>query len=766
MKVLKFFITSSLFLLMFFQPATLMAQGIGQCSSGINASNEVECCNGTNATIYSVECANYNSGGGSSGTSGTGSSSNTTYNPSSSTAGNGKSFSGTSFSGVGGAIAGCANVGGLLVGAVSGLFKKDKDDTGSSGIGQNVPTADEKTKAEAAKTKKQVEKTNRTKECLDGVAYAAAKSLLQQVSNKTLTWINKGLGGNPLYVQDLGSNLQSIRDEKLQSYLNSAQNSNPIFGNALRSTITQQTTGLTDGYLSKVMNTPEGKKYDSFQKSFSSGGWGALLNMNNNPIGATFNSANNLQKKIDDEQENRIREVQRNDGFLDMRECVEYKNIGNTSHGWDDDSGTTAGGAGDTTVTSASKKCVRYRTVTPGSVISNQAQNILGSGTRQLELADSINEILGAAFNQILDNLLQRGLSSLQNGRGGGNNSFGSAGRNVVIGSNGLPIGGGSAGDMFGYQLPGNGYDVQEFDISRPQMLRAIVQAQVNFLNRSKDSQIAMRTIVPTLGALDYCIPGPNPSWQDGLSGNFQSFITSFSTPSRDRTFAGKFLSAATSSTIQALVKLFGGGGDTKTLNAILGGQPELFDKTSGERKELSVWTYQYFTKDYDRLVKNTDGDWIRNWIGGGYERVVEKYKLNFTQDKIVALFTSVDPDVTKARGNIRESIKETGKLALYSENITELDADYKQAIEEKEDAIVELEEIRLEALQIVKKAKARHIVEQAAAGTPVKLSCIDRAYVIDETDIKGPKREELDTPEAKIIKDSRDASVYFYSQL
>jgi hypothetical protein len=36
-----------------------------------------------------------------------------------------------------------------------------------------------------------------------------------------------------------------------------------------------------------------------------------------------------------------------------------------------------------------------------------------------------------------------------------------------------------------------------------------------------------MDRIVPALGALDYCIPGPNPDWQNGLDANFQTFISS-----------------------------------------------------------------------------------------------------------------------------------------------------------------------------------------------------------------------------------------------
>ncbi len=717
------------------------------------------------------------------------------YDPNASST-TGKSFSGSSFSGVGGAVAGCANVGGMLVGAVSGLFSKSDSSSGSGGSsvtgnqphswgdgseenggGQDVPTNDTSTQGEVSQVKKEEKKANRTTECLNGVAYAVAKTLLQQVSNKTLNWVNKGLGGNPLYVQDLSSNLRTIRDEKLQTYLNTVNDENPIFGNAIRSAVTQQVTGISDGYLNKPMNTPEAKQYQAFQQNFSSGGWGALLNMNNNPVGALFNSSDKIAGSIGIEQKNRTDEVQRNNGFLDMRQCVEYKekptNEEVTCNGGIPKSDLPAGTAcyPDITTTTDSvstRECLRYKTVTPGSVISDQVKNVLGSNTRQLELADSINEVLGAFFDQLINNLFQRGLASLQGGgskNGGVGNGFGSFGSNVVIATNGSVIGNGASSNVFGYRNPGSGYDVQDFDISRPQMLRSVLQAQYNFLNASKDSQIAMRSVVPTLGALDYCIPGPNPTWADGLDTNFQNFIGSFTTPSRDRTFAGKFLSAATSSTIQAIVKLFGGGGNTKELNYVLVGEPELFNKVSGGTRSMGVWEYDYYTKDYARGVKNVDGDWIRNWLADGYNRIVAKYQTNFTQPKITALFTAVDPDTARAKNFVKESLKETANLISYANNTTELDINYDQAISEKEDQIAELEEIRREALQIVKAAKARHIAEQAAAGTPVNLACINKAYVIDESPITGQARKESDIPNP-IIQKARDANRYFYDHL
>ena len=229
-------------------------------------------------------------------TAGTGASSINTnralYNPVSSSDTK-KTFSGTSFSSVGGAITGCSNAGGIITGGMTKLFNKATKDRFIDPTA--VATTDSAATAE-------LKRANRTKECLDGVAYAISKNLLQQVSSKTLNWINKGLGGNPLYVQDIGSNLRTIRDEQLGRYLGSVQSSNPIFGNAIRSAVTKQITGISDGYIGVAMNTPEAQKYNSFQQDFTSGGWGSLLNMNNNPIGALFNSTNTVSKNIAVEQ--------------------------------------------------------------------------------------------------------------------------------------------------------------------------------------------------------------------------------------------------------------------------------------------------------------------------------------------------------------------------------------------------------------------------------------------------------------------------------
>jgi len=256
-----------------------------------------------------------------------------TFTPGASSGLTGNSFGGIQFSGVGGALASCTNIGGTICKAASSLFSgvscTSKSDTDS---GQKVPTNDKTTAANTKATANEEAKTTRREQCLNGAAYAVAKTALQSLSNKTLNWIRTGLGGNPFYVRDIDSYLNSVENEKLYSYLQSdVVRDNPIFGNALESVIKQQVTGYTDNVFSKVMNTPEALQYQAFQDDFTNGGWGALLNMNNNPVGAYYKAVDKVSYQINNTQQNIRDELQQGQGFLSMRKCVEYDNASTPS---------------------------------------------------------------------------------------------------------------------------------------------------------------------------------------------------------------------------------------------------------------------------------------------------------------------------------------------------------------------------------------------------------------------------------------------------
>jgi hypothetical protein len=373
---------------------------------------------------------------------------------------------------------------------------------------------------------------------------------------------------------------------------------------------------------------------------------------------------------------------------------------------------------------------------------------------------------LGSFFDQLLNGLFQKGLGGLQNKRAnGGVYSAGGFGSNIILGSNGLPISGGGGGS--GYQVGGSGYDVQDFDISRPQQLRAIVQAQYDFVNRSKDTKIVIASIVPTLGALDYCIPGPNPTWSEGLNNNFQNFIGSLSTPVKDENGVVKLLGNIpfTGGLLSSITSLFD---NDKALEYILAGVPNLFDKVSDDSINISAWMYQHWTGDYARPIrKSTDGNRIRGLINDGYNSVISKYQSYFTLKNTIDLFKAAAPGNLDVEPKIKNAFKETALISTYSRNLSPLDAQYQDSITEAEDAVAELENIRIEAQDIVRTAKARYIAERAAAGNPVVMSCIDSAYIVKpKPDAIVPvARLESDIPDSK-IQTSKDASNYFYSSL
>ena len=694
-----------------------------------------------------------------------------TFTPNYSTnAGTGSSFQGMSFSGVGSAILNCTNIGSTISSAARDLFKTpDVGDIAAkaaysiTGVYTTVPVKDDA-------MKKQAEKQAKKENCLDGIAYAMAKNTLQQVSNKTLNWVNTGFDGNPLYVRDIDSYLKSIRDQKLDSFLKQVPTNNPIFGNAIRSAITQQVTGYTDGRINKAMNTPQARAYQSFQQDFTQGGWNALLNPQNNPLSAYFDAVQQVSRDIDTAQQNVQNELVQGDGFLSMKKCVEW---GVQTSGAATQNGTPLDEIPPDLVNTSSptnaaaprdsKKCLRYETVTPGSIIAQQTAYITNSAVRQLEQADKINEVLGSFFDNLLNRLFANGLGSLAGtGRSGG---FGTSsvgiGNNVVIGTDGTTLGSfASTSGSLGTPLTSAGF-TGDLDISRPQQIRAIIKTQLDYISRAKDAQVAMERIVPTLGALDYCLPGHNPTWQSGLSENLSALIGSLSQPAASGPSAlQSFLSS-----IPVLGGLFGGGNNTPP--PVLAGQPLLYDKVTDSQVKISPQVF-FLTAGLS-LFGNGNVSQIPTYLESSLTSLVNDFNAaGFDVDSIANAYASLESTPftqADARAFARSAYKETSKLVGYNRNLSEYSRLYSQNISDTEDALAQLDEIYAQVQDIVRVAKTRYIADQAAAGTPVNTACINSAYVLDSTPITGVSRVESDVPNPMVLQ-SVDASNYFYSNL
>ena len=729
----------------------------------------------------------------------------------------GNTYTGMNFSGVGGALLSCLNVGGSISNAVGSLFGQQDTSgaTDAASEAQSIKVANQAINNNTKNTKQELSKANQREQCLNGAAYSVAKSALQKLSDKTLNWIKSGFNGNPFYVRDTTSYMNSIRNEVLDDYLNNgATRQNRTFGNTLRSVIRRQTTGWDDGLANKVMNTPEAQQYEQFQNDFTQGGWDSFLNMDNNPVGAYFDEVDQLSDQINEKKSNTKQELAQGNGFLSMKKCVEYANNnqgGSTScqdnleaqaqQQYADCMALAASGqsqqdqaaseqicqtalsaaeaqaaqdCGTSTTPSApssSAKCVRYETVTPGTVIADQAKSILGSTATQLINADSINEVLGSFFDELMNRLFNDGLSGSGNGRGGINTLPGGYGANIVTSTSGQTLTAANACQTpLGYNATTGGFN-GEFDISRPQQLRAIIKTQKQFLIRAQDAQFKMRQFVPRLGALDYCMPGPNPSFNNTLNENGQAFVNSLVQITHTQ-------QASAGSTVLGALDI---GGIASGLNCAAGGilgpcnastiidgyvfhDLHLFDKVDNGQKKIS-----------DRLYSATgvSQDVISRFFSAVFEQLKTAYNTTYTDAALINAFATI-PNVSPAQQTIniadaKESIKETGNLIGYAQGVASYDQYYTKSIQDTQDAITELEEINTEVEQIVATAKARYINEHNQPGqTPINISCIDNAYQVDTAPVQAgiTHYETITAPLDWFQVQSAASNTYFYSRL
>lgn len=707
--------------------------------------------------------------------------------------GSGNSYGGVSISGVGGAIASCSNVGNFLVNRGSELLGKTK-------IGKKLTaryaekTNEEKEKVPTndANAKEQLAAMNKTQQCLNGMAYAAAKNTLAQMTKKTLKWVNTGMNGNPLYVQDVGSYMTSIRNDELSKFLSGPATNNPIFGNALRSIITRQVTGkgginervcveyanggrigaangaglsgqstcirygTTAGFGGSSMNTPQARAYNNFMSDFTQGGWSALLNSSNNPIGALFTATDTISSNITRTQDTTKAEIQRNNGFLDMKTCVEHEKGGQV-------------GSGNGDGLSKEPKCLQWRTDTPGSIIQGQLAVITNSPVHQLEYADNINEVLGAFFDNFVNDLLARGLRGTSRGISEIRSTDQSL--NVLLDSNGRTMNGTGSADL-GFQTANSGSAITgDFDITRPQLLYAILQSQYNFLNKSTDSQIALSRVIPTLGALDYCIPGPNPDWANGVTGNYQSFIGSLQQANekedtavqrivRNLPLVGSFVG----SLADGIKSLFSKSGPPPIFYV----ETTLLDRVTDEGFNIAR---VYSDKNDNPSLQN-----VQEAFQDTFGRLIKQYYSSYDQTVIDNAFITAstnDADKGYVLGFVRDAYNETSSLVNYNKTASELDHQYDQSIADTENSIRQLELIKEEVDSIVSVAKARYIRDRANANNPVDRECIDTAYHINTTPINPQDvnndgiadRQESSAPNPFVLR-SIEASEYFYSTL
>ena len=395
--------------------------------------------------------------------------------------------------------------------SLTGIIGTNLAGTVTNIAGTSVPTHDagaiaaQRTGNQIAKNIKKINKkiqkeevaANNKETCLDAIAFFAAKELVRELGVQTIAWINNGFQGQPLFLENPQSFFENLYKREVNGLV-SVIGFDPInypFGAevaaSLKNSITFQFERNARFTLNEVLL--EGFNHTDFNADFRVGGWGAWLAMTllpqNNPIGFRFITAQeNLRRtrgtRLSLAEQFRD-ELNQGNGFLSTKLCVLDKdNVTNPNIDWDD------------------QNCARWANATPGQTIAHQANITLGSKQNQLELADELNEVISAMIDALLNQLIQEGLSQIEFTDDG-----------AVTTSSGT-----FGGHVFGTSFDDQGIidhlgTAPEETLSLVDELPTLIQNQLDYVTELNTYNTELGVLGAGLRSLDYCIPGPTPTW-------------------------------------------------------------------------------------------------------------------------------------------------------------------------------------------------------------------------------------------------------------
>jgi hypothetical protein len=259
------------------------------------------------------------------------------------------------------------------------------------------------------------------KQVLDGLAWAVAKTAIQSMTKSMVNWINSGFNGSPAFVTDLNNSLLNLSDAVADDFFGALQKNTGVdvrspfqdqIAQALRNDY-YSSTGNNSYFrstynLNKYSSDPRAFVNGNFQKGSFDAWFQVLGNDQNNPLGAYKAGQKELNGRVQNAIANHKQELNWGRGFISWRgKCLAQKPPG----------GGTSLSSKDT--------CANYEIKTPGSVVETSLGITVNSPLRQLELANSINEIVGALAQQLVGQVLGgTGLSGLTSASSGGGRSF------------------------------------------------------------------------------------------------------------------------------------------------------------------------------------------------------------------------------------------------------------------------------------------------------------------------------------------------------
>lgn len=260
-----------------------------------------------------------------------------------------------------------------------------------------------------------------TKDILTRAALAAGRTAIQSMTRSIVTWINSGFEGSPAFERNLNVNLRRLADgvavEFVSELVNSTTINSPwlerIAGTVAQGYLLYTSRDRLAARLEYTLDRYTSNPNAWLRGDFSQGGFNAWMAMTwrcgNDPQCAEFAAQEELINRIDASLRQRMEELGWGRGFLSWR-CNCPGGEGGTSLGDADNSGSCD-------------------ICTPGTTIESAIGITVTSPLRQLEIANSIDQIVGALASQMVSQVFGGG------GLFTGGNSGSDTSRNMLVAS-------------------------------------------------------------------------------------------------------------------------------------------------------------------------------------------------------------------------------------------------------------------------------------------------------------------------------------------
>lgn len=247
---------------------------------------------------------------------------------------------------------------------------------------------------------------------LNGVAWAVAKTAIQSMTRSVVNWINSGYQGEPAFSQNLKRDLRQVGDGAANLFLYNLRNNikddkvvSPFIQEAAQMTVNAYLLATSDDALAQRLKytlldyTRDSVAYmrgDLPPRGLAD--WHSMVfQCGNDPFCVSYATQDQLLAEISSETRSFLQDLTNGRGFLSWKgKCKAYA----LSTSFNQDPATPL---------SDEDTCLEYDVLTPGAVVEETLGITVNSPLRQLELADSVNEIVGAVVTQMVNQVLGGG---------------------------------------------------------------------------------------------------------------------------------------------------------------------------------------------------------------------------------------------------------------------------------------------------------------------------------------------------------------------